>query len=354
MQYRKEMQEVVTWLEHPSELAKAPAEIEFAKVFTDPDGLHCLIFRYRNEPASPWLMAVNCELGVFSEMEEYDETREEAQAQGLVDFLKRYWVSRSSGEDDEGDGEEEETRPFLAFVLKARPEFQPDVFQRLYAEDWGEDLTREDGDADTVFFTNSDDLMLVLSHMKARIPGGETEEGAALNYAWRDAGKAAAAHTSHELVTIMGNADPADKALFYAKALSSLCSMDNNIAVYMNGVVYEPKMILSAKHLLLEDELPLHILVWCGLCQSENGVSCWTSGMRSFGHDEMEFVDYDMQPGDLFKFMLVLVEYCINNGMSFRDGETAALTAGLTVQIEKSPGCNVAQEGETIKFRKVD
>ena len=56
VQYKEEMQEVVEWLEHPNELGKAPAKIEFTKEFTASDGIHCLIFRFKKGLLSPWLL----------------------------------------------------------------------------------------------------------------------------------------------------------------------------------------------------------------------------------------------------------------------------------------------------------
>ena len=65
VQYKEEMQEVVEWLEHPNELGKAPAKIEFTKEFTDSDGIHCLIFRFKKGMLSPWLLAIHSESGIF-------------------------------------------------------------------------------------------------------------------------------------------------------------------------------------------------------------------------------------------------------------------------------------------------
>ena len=54
--YENEMREVADWLKHPNELGKAPFKMEFVKEFTDEEGCHCLIFKFKKGLFSPWLM----------------------------------------------------------------------------------------------------------------------------------------------------------------------------------------------------------------------------------------------------------------------------------------------------------
>lgn len=357
--YEKEMQEVVEWLEHPNELGKAPSKIEFTKEFTDPDGIHCLIFRFKKGMLSPWLLAIHSESGIFSEQEKYDEKRDIEQAQAMIDYLKSYWKSMALNE-EERRGRVERAEGFHAFILKAEPKFEPDVFLQAYEKEWGVSLQEADEEGkeardgvDARIYTDENGLMLVLGYMDFKIPEEEAEENARFNFMWKDAVATAASHTAHEIVSVMGDGSLREQAMFYAKAVMTLCQMENNIGVYANGVVYEPKMFLAMSELLHNDQLPIPVLVWCGLGQEEEGISGWTDGMKCFGFDEMEIVKMEQKPSELQNLLFSLVNYCINNDVAFRDGETMSLTTSMQLKIKKSKGINVDPDGETMKLTPV-
>ena len=40
----------------------------------------------------------------------------------------------------------------------------------------------------------------------------------------------------------------------------------------------------------------------------------------------------------------------INNNIGFHEGEIVGLAAGLQLKVEKSKGCNVDEDGETLKL----
>ena len=357
MSYEKEKDEVINWLKHPNELGKAPFKIEFTKEFTAPDGIHCLIFKFKTGALSPWLLAIHSDSGIFSEEEKYDEKRDIEQAQALINYLKQYWKNVALNA-EESKKRAEKAKPFCAFVLKAEPKFEPEEFLKLYEEEWGEKLKGVDDDSDedkegtaARIYSNEAGLNLVFGYMDFRIPNEEAEECAQYNFFWKEAVETTKTHKAHEVVTVMGIGEIKDKALFYAKAIISLCRMDNNIGVYANGVVYEPKMFFSMSKLVLENKLPIPVLVWCGIGRDEKGVSCWTDGMKSFGFDELEMINIQgKQPSEIHSMMLFIVDYCINQNVSFHDGEEVGLTAGVKAKIEKSKGFNVDMEGETLKI----
>ena len=89
--------------------------------------------------------------------------------------------------------------------------------------------------------------------------------------------------------------------MVYSKVVCTLCRMDNNIGLYANGVVYEPKMVTKMADLIKKDELPLPILVWIGIARDEKEFSAWTAGMKRFGFDEMEILNSEMDATNLTK-----------------------------------------------------
>lgn len=354
--YENEMLEVINWLKHPNELAKEPATIEFAKEFTDEEDFHCIIFRFKEDDDSPWLMAIHSDSGIFSEMEEYDEDNDVEQATEMLEYLKQYWKNVARNEEEKKQ-RLENAKNFSAFVLKKEPKFEPEAFLDLFEKDWGEKLegTDDDGEAkregtDARIYTNEEGMRLIIGYMDFPVPNNEAEINAQYNFMWKDAVEVTASHTAHEVVFVSGGESLIDRAFFYSKVIATLCKLENNIALYTNGVVYEAAMVVNVCELIKDGRLPVPVLVWVGLGRSEEGVSSWTDGMKCFGLDELEVVQSDMQPSQLHGLMLMIVDYCISNDVGFHDGETVALSASEQIMLEKSKGYNVDEEGETLKI----
>lgn len=355
MEKDERMEQVINWLKHPAELGKEPAEIEFVKEFTDPEGFNCQIYKFKADKGSPWLLAINSDSGVFSEQEEYDAEHDVEQAQYMLDYLKQHWKNMALNEEQKKE-RAARAKKFAGFVLKKEPIFDPDTFIKMYREDWGEELKDSDDDTakkdgvDARILTTESGLSLILGYMDFRIPGEEAEANAQYNFMWKDAVEVTKTHTAHEVVTVMGKGDIREQAFLYSKVIITLCRMDNNIGVYANGIVYEPKMVVAMKKIVEENDLPIPILVWCGIGREENGISAWTDGMKNFGFDELEIVGIQKNPNELHNIMLYIIDYCINNDISFNDGQTFGLTPGVNVEVKKSKGFNVDEDGETLKL----
>ena len=356
--YVNEMKEVAEWLSHPNELGKAPSKMEFVKEFTDEDEIHCLIFKFKKGLFSPWMMAIHSDSGIFSEQERYDEADDIGQAKKMLTYLKQYWKSIALNEEEKKE-REEKAAGFQAFILKAAPVFEPDLFLQIYEEDWGEKIqdsadsdeeesTKEGVDAR--IYCTDDGMRLTLGYMNFPVPGDEAVECAKYNYMWRDGADIVATHTAQEIVIVSGGSSVRERAMFYAKVVSTLCKMKNTIGLYTNGIVYEPKMVVKVCELIKDDELPLPVLVWSGIGKEEDGFSGWTDGMKQFGFEEMEIMHSQQEPKQLQAFMLLLIDYCINNNIGFHDGEVVGLTAGIQLRVEKSKGFNVDEDGETLKL----
>ena len=121
--YENEMREVADWLKHPNELGKAPFKMEFVKEFTDEEGCHCLIFKFKKGLFSPWLMAIHSDSGIFSEQERYDENNDIEQATQMLTYLKQYWKSIALNEEEQkeetkGEGKKEKKSKGPGFISK--------------------------------------------------------------------------------------------------------------------------------------------------------------------------------------------------------------------------------------------
>lgn len=354
--YEAEKQQVVEWLMHPSELGCRPSKIEFTREFTDEDGIHCKIFKYKKSMLSPWMLAIHSDSGIFSEMEKYDPGTEVEDAKKLIGFLKEYW-KRMARSEEEREEKMANAENFHAFVLFKEPVFDPAIFEQSFSKEWGILLEQQEEDPSDGQENNPDvgariyeidTMSLVLGYMGFPVPDGEAEANAQFNYMWKDAVEVTATHTAHMIVTVMGQGTPEEKGLLYAKAVTTLCRQENTLGVYANGVVYEPKFFIAVSEMIENGDLPIFDLVWFGLGREEGGVSAYTCGMACFGKDEMEIVNSKQQPSEIRDMLINITEYVISEDVYLHDGETIGLTPTQRLKIVKSEGVNV--EGESLKI----
>ena len=87
----KAMLELEEWLSDSHELGKKPSKIEYTNSFEDEDGIKCLIFKYKKNILSKWLLGIVSESGTFSEMQEYNQKNEIEDAKRILERLKNYW-----------------------------------------------------------------------------------------------------------------------------------------------------------------------------------------------------------------------------------------------------------------------
>lgn len=382
-------QQVIEWLEHPNELGCRPHKIECTNEFTDEDGIHCMIFKYKKTVLSPWLLAIAGDSGVFSEMQKYNEKTEVEDAKALLAFLKQYWKNKAN-EAEEREKRAGEASHFQAFVLMKQTEWKKDWFEKEFFREWGiqledaeekdsvqqdsdqegsvqkdsdrdgfvqkdvgqedfaqEGVSQEDKEQDVGFYV-VDQMHLVLGFMGFPIPDGEAEYHAQFNYLWKDAVDVTGTHKAHLLVTIMGEGTPVEKGLLYAKALTTLCRSEDVLGVYANGVVYEPKFFVAMSEIIENGDLPVFDWVWIGVGRDEEGVSVYTNGLTCFGKEELEIVNSKQPPSELRDFMMNIVGYLIEEDVIFHDGETVGYTNEQRLKLVKSEGVNV--EGESLKI----
>lgn len=105
---------------------------------------------------------------------------------------------------------------------------------------------------------------------------------------------------------------------------------------------------MQSADFMKKGEIPLPALVFIGLYQDEKGVSCWTSGMRAFGKEEMEVINSMQSSYDVYGMMLNISAYLLEEGETLRDGETIGLTLEQKLTITLSEGVYV--EGKSLKI----
>lgn len=358
-------QHLEEWLSDPREFGKKPAKIEYVKDFTDEDGVECMIFKFKKSLISKWIIGIAGEMGVFSAMREYNEATAEKDAAECLDWLKNYWKRVAAEQSGEGmDEYKDSTGRFIASVLLSDRKWDRDRLRQDLKEDWGiepscdendeneaDGESQEDGEYDDqgtdIFEVGKATVVLALMDMP--VPDGEAEHDAALNYMWQEAVEVTKTHQAHIIVTILGkHENPMEDGVLFVKILSSLCKQENVIGVYTNAVVYQPKFYFAMGEMIRSDIFPILGLIWFGVLRTEKGFCVYTTGMNSFGKDDMEILDADEDPNELKDFMMGMAEYCIEGDVVLHDGESIGISADHRCQISRSEG--VCTDGMTLKI----
>lgn len=347
--------ELIEWLAHPAELGKAPVKIEYVNAFEDADGITCLIFKYKKSLLGKWLLGIAGEAGVFSEMQEYKQETERADAEALLNYLKDYWKKQAeyAGEDEERN---KNRGAFLAFVLLGEKSWDKEQFKKDFEADWGIQIQEDKEESDNekykdVMLFHVGTQLVTIGFMDFPVPNQEAEQNASMNYMWREAREVTAKHEAQILVSVMGeHADIFEDSRLYVKAVNSMCRQKNVLGVNANGIVYQPEFYTEMAGLLKNHpkEVPLFNLIWFGLAQTEKGVSGYTVGMYQFGKDEIEVLDVQNQPSEIRDFVINMASYVVENDVTLRDGETIGFSAKQKLPITRSEG--VFTEGMTLKI----
>ena len=202
---------------------------------------------------------------------------------------------------------------------------------------------------------NIGNTMMTVALMPGRIPHEEAERAAGFNFFWKEGVEVARAHTAHILVAIINSdLDLIERGKLFVKVVSSVLKQPCVTAVHLPGVVYSPEMYIEEAQSMRNDELPVSDWVWCGLERVENGVSCYTDGMKLFGKHEMEiFVRAeDLEKTDLseaMQFMRNTIYYVLDNDVTFVDGDTIGVSETDVRVLKLSRGLVLSDE-ETFKI----
>lgn len=243
----------------------------------------------------------------------------------------------------------ENASSFVGFVLLSDESWDKARLRRDLQADWGLNAARDSDEIEENLVFPAGNMMAVVALMEAPVPDGEAEQNAANNYMWPGAVEAAKAHKAHLMVAVMGTEpDPLERGKLFVKLLAACCKQKNALGVYTSGTVFEPSFYLECAEMTRRDMLPILNWIWFGLYRREGGVCCYTYGMEVFGRDEMEVLDAQAQPSDVRNFLLDLVSYVLESGVTLKDGETIGFSAEDKHAITRGEG--VSLPGMTLKI----
>ncbi|MCM1100179.1 MAG: DUF4261 domain-containing protein [Clostridium sp.] len=349
------------WLSAPGGPGIRAAKLEYVESFQAEDGTECMIFKFRKSVFSKWMLGIVNDLGAFSGMREFRQEYAVRDAEECLETL-RAGAGSEPGRAESPDGEYAKDRGvFSGFVLLSDKSWDKEKFKRDFLEDWGlspeydegeEGADREDADREREF-----DAMLfemgsqrvALGFMGMPVPNGEAEHNAAFNYTWKEAVEVTKTHKAQITVAILGAHEDVKKdGELFVKVTATLCRQTNAIAVYANGVVYQPQFYFAMKEFMEQGLYPLPGLLWLGIMRSEGGFHVYTIGMNSFGKPDMEILDVAKDPNEARDFLMNVALYCIDGDVTLKDGETVGLTARQKCKVIRSPG--VCMGGTTLKI----
>ncbi len=208
----------------------------------------------------------------------------------------------------------------------------------------------ENTNNDGAYVFKVDNSIVSIGLVEKAVPTNEIQTAAAKNYMWVEGIIESSEHKAHLKVSVMGEGSPNEKGIIFVKVMSACCEQSSVIGIYTNGTVYKTDVYKELADIMEIDHSPLPVLnlVWIGFTRSENGLNVYTNGLKAFYKDEMEIVDSTENFNILHSVMVDLVNYVLENDVTFIDGETFGFRPEQNWLITKSDG--VAADGMTLKI----
>lgn len=244
--------------------------------------------------------------------------------------------------------EEQGYGALVGFVLLREDSFDYAPFIQEMRERWGIDLSSQGEPEDGAFVFEVNGMRVACMYVPAPVPNREAEENCRYNLIWPEAEQAVSQHQAQLILSVLNYDHPIEGHALFTKAASSLLQSGQAIGLYMAPAVLEAGHYTELAQTLQEDELPIPLWVFVGLYGAEQGNSAYTVGLNKFGRDELEVVESDKTPGELYEFMYMITQYLIEYDVVLRDGETIGFSEEQKLTLTRSKG--IAVEGDSIKI----
>ena len=261
-----------------------------------------------------------------------------------------YYIHSDYANEEGSASEEEAAGSFCGSVLLSEDTWDKDKLISDLQVDWGIELSKEDTEDEDTIVTDFDTCRIVISKFPAPVPNEEAEINAENNWMWEDAVEVTKTHKAHIVVAILGDEeDLISRGLLYTKIMATCCKQEKVIGVFTSGVVFEPSYYITSAEMIRDGALPFFTWVWFGLYQTENGLSTYTYGMKTFGKLELEILDTDEEAGKLLSFISAIASYILQDDVEFKDGETIGLSEEDIHQITLNKGVALPDQ-DTLKI----
>ena len=172
--------------------------------------------------------------------------------------------------------------------------------------------------------------------MPGPISSRELNKICAESWLWPDATKVLADHHGHVVITIQSKEKPLNQVKFLSLATAALLmSCPEALGVYWcsSQLVVSAEMFREFCVRMLPDSLPLYIWVDFRVTKHKSGRTFgYTHGLMQFGLMEIETLTSHEEPSDLRERIFGLAVYVIENGMTFKNGESIDDSESSTIK----------------------
>jgi hypothetical protein len=182
---------------------------------------------------------------------------------------------------------------------------------------------------DTVTMFNLFGERFFYSLMPAPIPWEELEGPCTTAWYWPEATELMSRQTSHIIISILPNTSSiltqVERATLLSRITAAILFNTNSIGVYWGaGTVVSSKEVFMEKINNMDiDNLPFELWIDLRLQRTKSGgCQFFTTGMKSFGHREIEIRDSKMNGNDISSFMYNIIAYLLEKGPVIKDGDT--------------------------------
>ncbi len=261
---------------------------------------------------------------------------------GLFNFFKRKKVNNKNKCKTNKD------RPCISFVLLSQTIWSKQKLIDDIRTDWN--LIIDDvADKDDTICGNINNIRIFISFIDSRIPNNEAEYNAKANYLWKNAEQTVSTHKSYIIIGIMGEENVKEKEELLVKISSSCLKQHNAVALYSDGVIYEPKFYIETSEIINTESFPIFNSIWFGIYGDKNIKGFYTYGLYRFGYKEIEiYSDNNSDMNELRNLIIEITGYVINNNIELHSGETIGLSEEQKLKITESKG--IALDGITLKI----
>lgn len=250
--------------------------------------------------------------------------------------------------EQQGQAEEQGYGALVGFVLLQGDAFDYTPFIHEMRQRWGIDLSDQGDPEGGAFVFEVDGMRAACMYVPAPIPNREVEENCRYNLIWPEAEQVVSQHQAQLILSVLNYNDPIEGHALFTKAASSLLQSGQALGLYMAPAVLEAAHYTELAQMLQEEELPIPLWVFVGLYGGEKGNSAYTVGLNKFGRDELEVVESDKTPGELYEFLYMITQYLIEYDVLLQDGETIGFSEEQKLTLTRSKG--IAVEGDSIKI----
>ena len=170
------------------------------------------------------------------------------------------------------------------------------------------------------------------------IPKADLDYACMNSIFWPEAAQVLAKHKSHLIVTVIGEfPSPVDEGLFLTRAIAACTESYDALGVYWGHatVVHSPEFFRKYADSASTENPP--VLLWVGFLRSagekEGTISLFTRGLNTFGRMEIEVVDSDRKPSEIFGRVADLASYLLKKGNIVEDGHTIGSDKDEKIQV---------------------